>query len=304
MNELWVEKYRPKTIDEYNFQSQEIKDFVNDIINTKQLPHLLLSGVQGTGKSTLAMVLLHELGIDKHDQYYVKPSKKSNISQIRDNVVGFCETLPIGTIKVVVIEEADKLHPFSQGELRTIIEDYSSHVRFIMTCNYLHKIIPAIQSRMQNIKIENFDTDELFDRCAYVLESEGVVVQDLSVFENHIEQYKPDLRKILNNLQQCSKTGVLRPISASDASEGLPEWELAWKGEPSLERLLSLCTHIDENNYEDFYRIMYKNAESLKDTETEDRAIIYSAEHLYKANFVADQEHNMAACLYKIFKDL
>lgn len=299
---LWTEKYRPKTLDEYEFQSDDIRNFVTDIVTKKDMPHLLLSGVQGTGKSTLAGILINEFAVDKFDLLSIKPSKKSDLNQIRDNTVDFCQTLPMGDFKVVLIEEADRLSPNAQGTLRTIIEDYSDTARFILTCNYPNKIIPPIHSRTQNIHVDAFSEDALMDRAAMILENEGVEVNDIDVFEQHIKLFAPDLRKIINNLQQCSKSGVLAPVTALEGSEGLTEWEHHWSTNPSLERLIGLCNHIDTHNYEDFYRAIYTYAENL-DSEQKEKAIVLSAEHLYRASLVADQEHNLAACLYRIFGD-
>lgn len=302
-NNLWVEKYRPTSLKNYTYQSQDIKRQAEAILESNTIPNLMLSGIQGTGKTTFAGCLVNDFSIEKTDILRINASRESGIDTIRERITNFCQAYPLGKFKVVILEEADGLSIPAQKALRSPIEDYSDTVRFIFTCNYPHKIIPALHSRCQQIDFTAFDEDALIDRAVAVLEAEQVEVDSIDTLLSHIKAYAPDLRKILVSLQQSSTNGSLGPVAAlGGGNEAEEEWKLCWQSAPNLERLLSLASGCDNNNYDGLYRTMYENAGQLP-ADKRENAIIVIAEHLYKAGIVADQEINLVACLYKIFGD-
>ena len=219
MNELWVEKWRPKTIDGYVFVDDNQRTQVESWIKNKSIPHLLFSGGPGTGKTTLAKMLINELGIDEYDVMFANGSKEARKVEWVDKLISFCQTMPFGPCKVVLIDEADFMNPNSvQPALRNLMEDYSQSVRFILTCNYPNKIIPPLHSRCQTLHIPKTDHTEFTARVATILVTEGVEF-DLDVLDTYVRATYPDLRKCLNLVQQNSQT---RTLTAPVVESALP----------------------------------------------------------------------------------
>ena len=215
-NQLWVEKYRPKTISDYVFVDERLKEQVEGWLKEGIFPHLLFSGGPGTGKTTLAKMLINELGVDEYDVMFANGSKEARKVEWVDKLISFCQTMPFGAFKVVLIDEADYMNPVSvQPALRNLMEEYSESVRFILTCNYPNKILPPIHSRCQSIHIHKADHTEFTARVATVLVTEGVDF-DLDTLDNYVRAAYPDLRKCLNLVQQNSTEGKLRSPKDND----------------------------------------------------------------------------------------
>ena len=224
MKELWVEKYRPTTADSYVFVDAAQREQVMSWIRDKSIPHLLFSGSPGTGKTTLAKMLINELKIDEYDVMWANGSKEARKIEWVDKLISFCQTMPFGAFKVVLIDEADYMNPQSvQPALRNLMEDYSEHVRFILTCNYPNKIIPPIHSRCQQLHIVKTDQVEFTARVATVLVTEQVEF-DIDTLDSYVRATYPDLRKCLNLVQQNSTTGHLVAPSSADKAAG--DWKL------------------------------------------------------------------------------
>ena len=218
-NTLWTERYRPKTIKDYVFVDQRQKDQVEAWIAEGIVPSLLLAGEPGTGKSTLAKVLINELGINAYDVLEINASRENGIGVVREKISNFAQTMPFGKYKIVLLEEADWTTPDFQAALRSDMEVYSSTVRFILTCNYENKIIPAIrESRCYKFHIAKPDQIEFTARAATVLVSENIEF-DLDTLDTYVRGSYPDLRKCLNQLQNNSKSGTLLPIREAGSSE-------------------------------------------------------------------------------------
>ena len=218
MKELWVEKYRPKTVSEYVFVDESQREQVQQWVRDKSIPHLMLSGAAGTGKTTLAKMLINELEVDDFDVLYANGSKEARKIEWVDKLISFCQTMPFGSFKIVLIDEADFMNPNSvQPALRNLMEDYSQTVRFILTCNYPGKILPAIHSRCQGFHIAKTDHTEFTARVATVLVTEGVEF-DLDTLDSYVKATYPDLRKCLNLVQLNSGSGKLAQPGAADKS--------------------------------------------------------------------------------------
>ena len=173
-NKLWVEKYRPNTVDGYVFTDNKQKDQVEGWIRDGSFPHLLMSGDPGTGKTTLAKLLINELGVEEYDVLTINASRENGIDMLREKINGFVQTMPFGKFKVVLLDEADYLTQPSQAALRNDMESYHETVRYILTCNYAHKIIPALKSRCHEFHIAKPDMVEFTARGATVLVTENV----------------------------------------------------------------------------------------------------------------------------------
>jgi len=198
MKELWVEKYRPNKVDGYVFVDESQREQVQAWIRDGSIPHLMLSGPAGTGKTTLAKLLINELDIDEFDVMYANGSKEARKIEWVDKLISFCQTMPFGAFKVVLIDEADYMNPTSvQPALRNLMEDYSQSVRFILTCNYPSRIIAPLHSRCQGFHITKTDHTEFTARVATVLVTEGVEF-DLDTLDTYVKATYPDLRKCLN----------------------------------------------------------------------------------------------------------
>jgi replication factor C small subunit len=303
MKELWVEKYRPRTVDGYVFVDQAQREQVDAWIRDGSIPHLMLSGSAGTGKTTLAKLLINQLGVDEYDVMYANGSKEARKVEWVDKLISFCQTMPFGAFKVVLIDEADYMNPNSvQPALRNLMEDYSQTVRFILTCNYPHKIIAPIHSRCQGFHIARTDHTEFTARAATVLVSEGVEF-DLDVLDSYVKATYPDLRKCLNLLQPNSQLGQLQPPGAADKSAR--DWKLECvdlfkKGRIREARTL-LCQSSTPEEAEDIFRWMYNNLDLWGSTpEQQDQAIVIIRNGLVSNNAVTDVEINLSATLIEL----
>ena len=303
MKELWVEKYRPAKVDGYVFVDDAQRDQVQQWIRDGSIPHLMLSGSAGTGKTTLAKLLINELGVDEYDVMWANGSKEARKIEWVDKLIGFCQTMPFGRFKVVLIDEADYMNKDSvQPALRNLMEDYSQTVRFILTCNYPHKIIAPIHSRCQGFHIVKTDHVEFTARVATVLLEESVAF-DMDVLDSYVKATYPDLRKCLNLVQLNSQGGELKQPSATDKSAR--DWRLEcvdlFKRGRIRDARAVLCQNSSPEEAEDVFRWMYDNLDLWGDTpERQDQAIVIIRNGLVNHNAVADVEINLSATLIEL----
>jgi len=299
MKELWVEKYRPKTVDGYVFRDEHQRKQVQQWIKERTIPHLLFSGNAGIGKTTLAKILFNELELNDLDVLEINASRTNSVEDVRDKIVNFVQMIPFGDFKVVLLDEADYLSPNAQAALRGVMEEYHTTSRFILTCNYPNRIIPALHSRCQGFHIERIDQTEFTARVAEILITEGVQ-PDLDTLDTYVKATYPDLRKCINMVQMNSVDGVLQKPQDADTGEAdykLEMVELFKAGKINQARKL-VCSQVRPDEVEDIFKWLYDNVTLFGDKE--DDAILIIKQGLVDHTLVADPEINLAATMIRL----
>lgn len=299
-DKIWVEKYRPTTLDDIILDERTLKQ-VNEFED--EIPNLLFVGNPGTGKTTLARILVND--VLRCNYLYINASDESGIDTIRHNITNFAQTKSFdGKVKVIILDEADGLTTQAQGALRNTMETYAKYCRFILTANYKHKIIPAVQSRCQALDIKPV-VQLAVKRCYGILKNEKINVpeEQRKKFVQLVKRHFPDLRKTINELQKNIIDSELCIISVTGDNELLEAVYKKIASKQCLEARRYLIENEDRfqgdydtllANYLDF--IYTSNIEDIKKKET----IAIIADHLYKSAFVVDKEINAFACLVNL----
>lgn len=300
---LWVEKYRPKTIEECILPDR-IKTLFQQISLEGRIPNMILSGGPGMGKTTVAKALCNEVGCDF---LMINGSEESGIDVLRTKIRGYASTVSFdGKRKVVILDEADYLNPQStQPALRSFIEEFEKHCSFIMTCNYINRIIEPLHSRCQTIdfrinKEEKLNVGSNFGKRLYTILDQEKVDYDKKVVAEVLMKHFPDYRRVLNELQKYSKygnidSGILSQVSELDLSE-----LMKYMKDKKFNEVRKWVVNNLDNDPQKIYRKIYDVAEKHIQTTSIPQLVLILADSQYKSAFAADHELNLVACLVEI----
>lgn len=301
MNNLWVEKYRPNTLDGYVFRDSNQRQQIESWVKEKTIPHLLFSGNAGIGKTTLAKILLNLLEVNDLDILEINASRVNSVDDVRNKITNFVQMIPFGDFKVVLLDEADYLSHNAQAALRGVMEEYHTTARFILTCNYPNKVIPALHSRCQGFHIEKVDVTEFTARVATILVEENIEF-DLDTLDTYVKATYPDLRKCINMVQMNSIEGALKAPSQGDQGSSdykIQMVELFKAGKINQARKL-VCGQARPEEMEEIYRWLYDNVILFGSEEAQEKAILIIKQGLVDHTLVSDPEINLAATMIRL----
>lgn len=305
-NKLWVEVYRPDTIDGYVFQNETHKQRFTQYIADQSMPHVLFKGHRGTGKTTLARILKNELGVEDGDFKTINASTDNSVDVIRSTVLSFCQTMPLGDFKIILLDEADYLSKNAQAALRGMMEEYSDTVRFILTCNKPLKIIDELKSRCHEFEFKEFSRKEMKLHAFNILKKEGIKVpkEDIEILVNHVDTCYPDMRKLINTLEGNIVDGKLVDKIDNDPNAEVMIDMIEQLSEGKwLEVRANLVKNIDGDEWDEIYRFFYEHLDEVDgfDNITNwKRGILVIANHLRFHQQVADPEINFTACMIQL----
>jgi len=300
-NNLWVEKYRPKTLDDFII-SDTNKAIIESFKNKKEIPNLLFTGTPGLGKTSLAKIIVNSI---LECQYlYINASDENGIDTIRNKVTSFAQTKSIdGSIKVIILDETDGLSPDAQRALRNTMEEFAKITRFILTANYRYRVIPPLQSRCQSIDLTP-PLEGVVKRCASILKAEKIEIDQSqkTILLDFIKSNYPDLRKCINEMQKHSSTGklILDNIKNNEVLDLIFN-EIKKKNIILLRKALIENESKFNNDYVTLLRNLFNFIDSNeKDLKLKKHFLLVIAEHLYRSSFVVDQEINCYSCLINL----
>jgi replication factor C small subunit len=298
-NNLYVERYRPKTLADIVLTNEE-RLYFESLKSKEEIPNLLFAGNPGTGKTTLSKIIANDI-LDC--QYlYINASDENGIDTIRSKVIGFASTKSLdGKLKLVLFDECDALTLDSQKALRNVIEEYSENTRFIFTCNYLFKIIPALQSRCQIFNLTP-PLDGVLNRVVSILKNEGITVPDTEK-QRLVELVRsgyPDLRRIINDIQKFSFTGTL--VIKDNQAKGIANKVVEKiKGKASPQELRKYVIEREQEFSGDYLQLLKEMFEVLFEADTNANSLLVVSEGMYKDAIVIDKEINWFSTCLKLY---
>jgi replication factor C small subunit len=298
-NSLWAERYRPDTIDDYICDDSMV-EIVNNFIVKKDIPQLLFYGDAGSGKTTLSKIITNKIPCDV---LYVNASDNTGVDFIRDKVRPFAAASGFHDLKIVILDEADFLSANAQASLRNLMETYSQNTRFILTCNYVEKIIKPLVSRCQvyNIEPPNKQQVALYLKNIFDKENVGYELDDIKTI---INDFYPDIRKIVNYSQQISTSGTVKHIKTQTVGFDVKQKLISLikeKSKSSFNDIRQLINDCGTKHFDDLYHELYEKID-LYSKNKELEAIIIIAEYSYQNAMVVDKEITFMACISKLLK--
>lgn len=305
INNLWVEKYRPSKLSEY-VGNEDFKERLQNYLNEGEIPHLLLFGAKpGTGKTTAAKLIANHLDCDF---LYINASSENNVDTIRTKVTNFVSTIGFKKWKIVILDEFDFTTSNAQAALRNLMETFSKGARFILTCNYVEKIIEPIQSRCVPFHILPPNKGEVAKRCIEILDLEGIKYEKKDV-ASVINRSYPDMRRIINNLQSLSKSGTLKLdaqiAAAANYMDDILEELKTFKSPPdAFKNIRKIIAESRVKSFEELYRFLYDNLDEFAKNGHQAATILAIAKTMQFDNQIVDKEIGVMSMFIEILTEL
>ena len=301
---IWNEKYRPNTLDTY-VGNGIIKSTFQQYIDTNDVPHLLLYGDAGSGKTTLAKIVANTIAKDNY--IYINASDENSVDTVRDKIKQFASSIGFGGLKLIILDESDYLTPNAQAALRNVIETFSKTTRFILTCNYIDKIIDPIQSRCQIFNIVPPSKKEVAQHLVKILEDESVNYEKDNLV-TIINQSYPDIRRVINTTQRCVIGGVLKLDESTLVEHNYLSsiLDVLKSNKNKKEKFDGIRQLLADNHVRDFnqlFRYLYDNVDTFSNGFVS-TIILIIAESQYKDSFVVDHEINAMAMFIQIIMEI
>ena len=298
-NSLWVEKYRPKKLTEY-VGNEHLKQKVSDYLQSGDVPHLLFFGKAGTGKTTLAKLIVNSINCD---YIIINASDENNVDTVRNKVKGFASTIGFKDMKVIILDEFDYMTPNAQAILRNLMETFSKHCRFILTCNYVEKVIDPIQSRCQTFQIVPPTKKDVAVQISQILGKEGIGFQPTDLVPI-IDSSYPDIRKIINTCQLNSTKGQLKldttSVIDSDIKSKVVEILKGSDAKPNKwKNIRQAVADARISDFTELYTFLYEKVDDYGGNNTSNIILILS-ESQHKDALVVDKEITFMSCIIQI----
>jgi len=308
-SELWYTKYRPHTLDAFVWKDAKTKKKLTDWVEGEKIPHLILSGPYGTGKTSFAMLMAEVMGLESSDYLFVNASLNTGVDTIRTDIIGFCENAGWSGQRLVVLDEADRLSASAQDSLKGVMDTYGDTTRFIFTSNHIHRMTGALKSRARTVMFDVMDSESFITKLSEIGIAEGVLDLDddgqFAVLEDILDKTYPDLRKGIDLLQDCVVDGAIAPLSKTSEAES--PWEdivtNALTSDSGVIPLRDMLASIPVSEMEKIYRWLYENIPGIYADQDADRgnvAVLKIAEYLDMNSRSAFPDITLAALIIEL----
>lgn len=299
---LWVERYRPRELKDF-IGSQSVKETLQIWLEKKDIPHLLFFSSPGTGKTSLGKIITKHIPCDS---LIINASDENGVDDIRNKVQDFCVTMGMQPLKIMFLDEADRLTPDAQGILRNLMETYSQTTRFILTCNYQEKITSAIKSRSQSFEIKPPSKPDVMKHLVRILDTEKITYKPADV-AFIVASYFPDMRKIINFAQQSSVNGELKIAKANTADQDFKTKLVELLKTPSktgvFNEIRQLVADASFSNYEEVYKYLFDHVNDYA-VNKQAEVILHLADAVYQTALVFEREITFVAAMHKLLSVL
>lgn len=302
-NQLWYSKYRPVSLDDYIWSSEEFSQKIRSWINDRTLPNMILAGPAGIGKTTLAMLIPKEMGVESEDIKFINASDKNGIANIRYDIVNFCEGGGWNGIKIVILDEAERLTKDAQQALRGVMNEYVNVARFIFTCNEIGGITSALKSRARVITCDTLDDEQTLLFLLNIASSEGVDIENeeqIGIVLDIMSRYAPDIRKCIDIMQDSFYDGKLhKEVDKTEAVEWKDQILSLFESPKSVKEIRKVLSLVRDDEISSVYDWLCSNSAVISKKREKD-VVITIANHVFRHEMVALQRINFESCIIQL----